>query len=481
MRIVKFKLARDFLVLSSGQFFSKIVGFVAFAYLARTLGPESYGLVEYAVGLAVFFARLVDWGMGPIGVRELAAKPETAVSLAAQISGARLLIACIAVPVLGLAALWSGQPETAVKLVWLYALSLLAVPWKQDWLLQGREMMNAAAFAQFVRMFTFAAGVVILVHSELDILYVGLAEIAAVAITTAYYLGIQRFWICPVRLKFDPKDVVRLIRQGFSVGLSNVVWTFIQYAPLFLVANLAGGVSLAWFAASHRVVISLLILSYIYHWNLYPTMARRAESSPDALQILIGASFRVVAWGGILIALILTLIGRPLLVLAFGPSFAEAAPAFVVLIWALPVTLLSGHARWALIAKGLQRYVFFAHVAGAVVVLTVGLALTSRFGAVGAATAMTAASLAIWAVAHTFAILKVGPLPGITAVLLPACVAGMAFVLAQGLNTLPLLGAAAAAAVYVLFALLIDRKLLPDLLRLMQAKADVDGKFHKVP
>ena len=106
---MKFKLGRDLLVLSGGQFFSKLVGFVAFAYLARTLGPESYGVVEYAVGLTVFFAMLVDWGLGPIGVRELAAKPEKAESISALISGARLMIACIVIPVLGLAAHWSAS------------------------------------------------------------------------------------------------------------------------------------------------------------------------------------------------------------------------------------------------------------------------------------------------------------------------------------------------------------------------------------
>lgn len=475
---MKFKLARDFLVLSSGQFVSKVVGFVVFAYLARTLGPESYGVVEYAAGLAVFFAMVVDWGMGPIGVRELAAKPERTESLAALISGARLIIACVAVPVLGLAAFWSGQPEMTVKLVWLYALSLLAVPWQQDWLLQGREMMNAATFAQLIRMGAFAAGVVILVHSGLDVLYVGVAEIAAVALTTAYYLGTQRLRICPVRLEFTPKDVIRLMREGSSVGLINVVSAFVQYAPLFLVANLVGGVSLAWFAASHRIVVSLLTFSWIYHWNLYPTMARRAAGSPDELHALIGASFRVVAWTGILIALILTLVGRPLMVLGFGASFEAAAPAFAVLIWSLPVTLISGHARWALIAKGLQQYVLVAQVVGAAVVLTAGYALTSRFGAAGTAIAMTVASLAIWAVAHAFALRKVGPLPGLKAVLLPACGAGLAGLLAQGLDTHPLLGAVAAAVAYVLFALLIDRKLLPDLLRLMRAKADVEARSH---
>jgi O-antigen/teichoic acid export membrane protein len=472
---VKFKLGRDLLVLSGGQFVSKVVGFVAFAYLARTLGPESYGVVEYAVGLTIFFAMLIDWGLGPIGVRELAAKPEKAESLAALISGARLMIACVAIPVLGLVAYWSSQPETAVKLVWLYALSLLAVAWKQDWLLQGREMMNAAAFAELLRTCAFAAVVVLFVRSEIDILYVGLSEIAAVGLTAAYYLRTQSQQICPVRLRFAPKEVAQLIREGFSIGLSNVVSAFVQYAPLFLVANLVGGVSLAWFGASHRIVISLVTFSWIYHWNLFPTMARRAATSPDEFHALIGASFRVVSWGGILVALILTIAGRPLMVLGFGASFAEAAPAFSVLIWTLPLTLCAGHARWALIAKGLQRYVLFAQMAGAATVLMVGLALTGRFGAVGAAIAATGASIAIWTVAHIFAVRNVGPMPGITALLLPACAAGLAMLLARTLDAHPLLDAMAAGTVYVLFALVIDRKLLPDLLRLMQAKADVEG------
>ena len=477
---MKFKLARDFLVLSSGQAISKVVGFVAFAYLARSLGPASYGVAEYAVGLAVFFTMVVDWGMGPLGVRALAAKPESAASMAAIIPAARLIIACVAIPGLGLFALWSGQPKTTVILVWLYALSLLGVPWNQDWLLQGREMMTAAALAQLVRMCVFAVVVVTLVHGEGDILFVGVAELVAVGVTTAYYLGVQGSQICPVRLKFTIHELKRLVREGFSIGLGNVIWAFVQYAPLFLVANLVGGVALAWFAAAHRVVVSLLTFSWIYYWNLYPAMARRVGGGPHELRELINASFRVVAWGGILVALILSMAGRPLMALAFGSAFAEAAPAFAVLVWCLPVTLLSGHARWALIAQGFQRYVLYAQLAGAVVVLTSGIALTGSFGAVGAATAMTAASMAIWVVAHALAMRTVGQLPGIKATFLPASGAVLSGLLGQALDGNPVLGAAVAAMAYVLFALLVDRRLMPDLLRLMRAKSDVEARTREV-
>ena len=65
------KLLRDFLALASGQVLSKIIIFVAFAYLARTLEPEYYGFVEFAVALSLFSTIVVDLGLGSIGAREL--------------------------------------------------------------------------------------------------------------------------------------------------------------------------------------------------------------------------------------------------------------------------------------------------------------------------------------------------------------------------------------------------------------------------
>src|SRR5207244_11861593 len=135
-------------------------------------------------------------------------------------------------------------------------------------------------------------------------------------------------------------ELLDLMREAFYVGLGHVVWVLVQYAPLILVANLVGGAETAWFGAPHRIVVSLLTLSFVYHFNLYPAIARRAGAPPEHLRDPLHASFRVAAWGGILIALLLTLLARPLLLLAYGAPFAAAVPVFAVLVWTLPVTLL---------------------------------------------------------------------------------------------------------------------------------------------
>jgi len=136
------RLLRNLVSLSTGEVTSRLIGFTAFALLARRLDPNQYGAVEFAVALALFFAMVVDFGLETIGARSISRNRNEVARLAAQIPAARLLLALVAVPVMGGVAIVSGQPETTVHLVWLFSIGLFAVPWFQRWLFQGLEMMD---------------------------------------------------------------------------------------------------------------------------------------------------------------------------------------------------------------------------------------------------------------------------------------------------------------------------------------------------
>ena len=69
------KFFRDLSVLVGGQIAVKLLGFVAFAYLARRLDLEAYGSVEFIVGLAGLFSMMVDLGLSTVGIRRAAAAP----------------------------------------------------------------------------------------------------------------------------------------------------------------------------------------------------------------------------------------------------------------------------------------------------------------------------------------------------------------------------------------------------------------------
>jgi O-antigen/teichoic acid export membrane protein len=469
----RFKLVRDLAALFSGQFLSRLIGFGTFVMLARIFDPVSYGVLEYVAGLAAVFTVVVEWGTGPIGVREISSNPQRVGLLAAEIPAARLILCLVAIPLMGLTGMLTAPSPEAVGLTWWFAIALLALPFKQDWLFQGKEMMSTAAAGQVVRMAVMLVAVALFVRAAEDLWRVGAVELAAAAISTLYYLVVQQLRVAPVRIRFIKERFQALIRDGFSLGMSSMIWNVIQFAPLFLVANLVGGSQTAWFGASARIVTSLLAFSQIYHFNLYPALARRAAEAAEGMSALVSASFRVVAWGGILLALTLTLFAEPLLTLTLGPDFVSAAPTFSILIWVVPITLLSGHARWTLIAAGYQRYVLTSNIAGAIAAFVVGAVMIPSLGALGAAFATVGSSLAIWIVAHTTARAVVGPLPILFSAVRPALMATACILLVGAFSPNPWLGTIIASVAFLVAAPLVDKKLFSDLQHLVHAKADV--------
>lgn len=466
------RLVRDLALLFGGELASKLVGVVAFAWLARALEPRAYGAVELAVSLSLFFALIVDFGLGPIGAREVARDPGRAGGLAARIPAARLLLALAAIPLMAGAPLVMGQPPATARLVWLFAAALLAVPWHLRWLLQGLEMMGWVSAGQAVRMGVFALGVVVFVRAPGDLLKVGAVEIAAAAAAAVYFLAVQQRRIAPLRLALDGAALRRLLGRALPIGASQVVWAVNQYLPILLLAALVGGEAIAWFGAAHRIVISLGAFAWIYHFNLFPALARRLAESPESLVGLVRPSTRVVAWAGVGVALVGTLVAEPACRLVYGGAFQAAGAPLALLVWMLPATLLQGHARSALVAQDQQRFLLVAHAAGAAATLAAGLVLIPGLGAPGAAGAMLISQLVVWAVVHRYAVRLVAPIPGVAAAARPAALALAAALLASGLAASPWLAAALAAGGFAAGAPLVDRALLGDLRRLMAAKAD---------
>ena len=203
-------------MLVGGQVAAKLIGLLAFAYLARILDPDAYGEVEFVVGLAGLSAMVVDLGLSTIGVRRAAAAPADRGRLAAQIFLIRLAVAlvCGLLMVLGVN-LFGGSPALH-GLVLLYALSLLISAGYQEWLLQSAGLMAQVALAQILRMSVFIGAVLLLVHGAGDAVLVGAAEIAAIAIAAGYALHVQSRKIAPI-----PEPIPTVTAILASAGLSR--------------------------------------------------------------------------------------------------------------------------------------------------------------------------------------------------------------------------------------------------------------------
>lgn len=417
------KLLRDLMSLVTGQLASMFVGVAAFAALARMLTPVDYGAVEFAISLASFGAMVINCGIGTIGVREIAAKPNRAGEIAAQVVTARFGLALLVVPAIGLLGIVTGQPPETAVLIWIVALSLFALPFKQDWILQAHEKMHQAALAQPLRTLVFALGVLLLVTPESSLPLVGWIEAASVIGMCGFYVYAQYRWTVPFRGGWPRTAPVYFLREGIAVGLSNILWAFMLYMPMVLLVSLGTADGPAWLGAAQRLIISLLTLSFLYFFNLYPVITRTVKDASDVWTRVMTASIHVVAWTGIGVATAITLLANWIMTLIFGADFTTAAPVLIALSWVFPLRVLTGHGRWSLIAAGKQKFLLFGEIAGAVTLVITAVIAIPAIDAPGAALALFAGILASGCVTQLAVAREIGPLALLRPVIHPVVAA----------------------------------------------------------
>ncbi|MEO8454930.1 MAG: oligosaccharide flippase family protein [Sphingomicrobium sp.] len=465
------KFFRNLGTLVGGQVAAKLIGLLAFAYLARMLDTDSYGEVEFVVGLAGLFATVIDLGLGTIGVRRAAAAPAKRGQLAAQILLIRTAVAlvCGLAMVIGIN-LFGGSPALH-GLVLLYALSLLISAAYQEWLLQSAGLMTQLALAQILRMSVFFAAVLLLVHGIGDAVLVGASEIAAVSAAAGFALSVQSRKIAPIRL-WTHFETGSLIREALPVAVGTMIWSAAQYAPLFLMGALVGGAGVGFFAGASRLAASVGTFSFVYHFNLYATASRLARQSALALATVMRSSFRATAWVTIGGALVVSIAAAPIITIIFGLDFAAAAPSLAILIWTVPVMFVSGHARWSLILAHSEIEVLRSQVAGLLTVVVLGLALVPAYSATGAAIAAVGGNIGVLVSSHALARHRRVETPSLLLAVKPLLLAG-ALAFCTTLVAMPAWAEALGAiALYALFAPVVDRALVRDILHLARVEGD---------
>jgi O-antigen/teichoic acid export membrane protein len=462
-------MVRDVGWLWIGQGVTKLLAFVAFAFLARRLDSDSYGVVEYVLGLAAFAALVIDGGLGMVGIRRVAQDAAAIRSLPALIGGAQALLVAAVVPAMCAFAFAFAPDARAGGLALIVGCGLLVTPWRQEWVFQATGRIIALVGSQILRSALFALGIVVLVRVGTTPYMVGFAEATAVLGCTLFLAALQARATGKPRLAMDRRALGGLFQEAWPVGAAGVVWACIHLAPLFVVGSLVGMAEAGLFGAALRLTVTLVSLSFAYHVSFYPAVARQLAADAHAAFAFARASVRIAAWVGVGVALALTLAAAPLLALLFGARFAAAASSLQILAWIFPVTLLSGHARWMLVAAGRGRAMLTAQIAGLALALGATPLLVVGFGAQGAAAATLLASLGIWATAQTLAVRRIGAVP-IAPVALPVLVAGALIAGAVAVAPGRWATVAVTLAVYALLAPLVDRRLVADLRRLLRSR-----------
>lgn len=349
-------VTRNFLKLGLGEIFARLIAFTATIYIARVLGPESYGLVGFALAITLYFSWFTDFGIEELAPRELARNPERIRDLAPSLVAARTLIAIVCAIGLALYSwLFLPQPDAAVLAA--CGLTLLPVGLGVRWVFYGIERMGRVALARGLGELLRFLLVIALVKQSGDIVQVPLAQFTGEMLAALLLLWWARQHGFRFTWHIDWEHIRPIFRRARSLMLTALLGLVIYNSDLVILRMFRAVEEIGFYLAAYTLIALLANLGNAYSSSLLPTLSRLDTTSGDAQRLYdtaLAHMFTVVlplAVGG-------SWLGKEIIQLAFGTGFAPAGVLLQILIWCVPFLLLRAVLRAALIARGREDQVF---------------------------------------------------------------------------------------------------------------------------
>lgn len=395
------RAARNAGALAAASILSKGALFLWQLALARLLGEAAYGIYGtvgafFAVGTAV-----VNFGMGPIVIRDVARAPQLAGKYLTATLILQSVLAALAYGLLnGAAALAGYEPEIRTLLA-LAALSLLVdvLGSMTNDLLLAQEKMLATSVVSVVHigiLIALAAGA-LLAGYGLAGLYV--ATLAAGALRALALWGlVMRAGVRPA-WPLDRATAGPLLRNGAPLALSAFLALAYQHADKLMTTRFIGTTQTGYLTAAFVVIFGVVeLLNTTILIAVYPMMSRyHADGQGTTFGFIVEKLAFFTLLISLPLALVLSAFAVEITVPLFGANFRPTADVLRILIWYAAVTMTGNIIAQALVVQNRQRTLLLIRSGGLGLNITLNALLIPRIGITGAALASLVAELMVLA------------------------------------------------------------------------------------
>ncbi|MGE5194507.1 MAG: oligosaccharide flippase family protein [Deltaproteobacteria bacterium] len=372
-------------LLFGAELASRGLRFLADILLVRHFGQSAFGQLNVAQSLAVQGIWVSTCGLNTAGVRSVAATAETAQSIAATVVVLRCCLASIA---------WAGiaglswlvpQYRDSFQLVALYGLTLFTAAFNIGWVAQGRGQVRPMGLAMLAAHLAYLGGVQLVISHAWPLVSIPLVLVVAEAITAAaLWWGIVR-GIGPVIRPLPLTAALRFLREALPIGGTNLLRGIMPGSDVLLLGLFLGKAEVGQYAAALKLYSLGSALLAAYFAVLFPHLASRAAGSIANVKAAMATGIRRSFLAAVPITAVALLLAPGVLRFLYGPDFDGATGVLRILLLVLPLQLLAGHWRAALVAAGRQRYDLGLVACGAVVHVGAKLTLIPAVGIGGAA------------------------------------------------------------------------------------------------
>ena len=387
-----------------GKFVNLLSGLLVGIIVARYLGPEQYGLMNYVLSYVFLFQTFAIFGLDSIEIREEARHQANFETIIGTAFGIKIITGVIFM-ILSIATSYIMEADSYTTiLVAIYSFSIVLNSFSVirnyfTSIVQNEYVVKAEISRCLLSMAIKV--VMLLLHLPLIWFIVSyMIDFAFLAsgYVVAYHAKIGKLY----NWKFDKKTALFLLKESFPLLLTSAAVIMYQRIDQVMIGQMVDKSAVGFFSVATRFVEVLIYIPMTLAQTISPVLVRARERSEQEYEKKCQQFMNLSLWLSLSAAFVTSLLANQIVGLTFGSAYAPAVGVLQIMAFKVASVALSNTAGTMLVCEGLQKYAIFRDTFGCIVCIVLNYLLLPHYGIIAAAYVAIISNIAAGYVADAF-------------------------------------------------------------------------------
>ena len=366
-----------------------ITGVLVSLWVARYLGPEDFGSLNFIIAFLAIFGSLSKLGMDEIIVKRLVLKNEINTSILATAFKARVIGASLIILLIILCLNFITLEKELKVLIIISSISFLFQSIEVlDLYFQSIVRVEKIIIFRVIQLFLSGIIKVLLILINADLRYFALMILTDSIILFSLYL-IPLFHLKQLRKfffgKIDVKTIIKVLNESWPLVLSSIVVAIYMRIDQVMIKNLLNSTELGIYSAAVRISELFYFIPMIIATSIFPSIVELQQGEPKRFNKRVLQFYTLMAWLAIIFGISTSIFGEFLIEKLYGPAYIVASSILKIHIWSAIFVFLGVAFNKVLLSQGLTKIAFKRTLLGAIINVILNYILIPKFGIFGAA------------------------------------------------------------------------------------------------
>ena len=357
--------------------------------VARYLGPEQYGLMNYVISYVALFTIIATFGLSNIEVRELSKSPEHRDEIIGTAFRLRLFFATIGYLLVVSTTLLSKADSFTTTMILLYALSLYSGCFevirnyftsivKNEYVVKS-EMMRTVigASIKLLLLWLKAPLEFFIIATLFDTVLVA----SGYCVSYKTQVGKISDW------KYNATMAPYLAKQAFPLVLSGAAVIIYQRIDQVMIGNMIDKESVGYFSTAGRFLELILFLPHVLTQTITPLLVKSYNKDDGGKEYAIKSLqfVSLVVWVAIIISSIVSMSSYWLIKYTFGEKYMASVPVLSIIAFKTVGMALSSSGGQLIIIEKIQKWAVIKNLIGCAACVGLNYLFIPKYGIIGSA------------------------------------------------------------------------------------------------